>query len=170
MWKEFGRRLLTELKIIKLNWIKVILFSLINFYFVFIILKNIGLYYFVDRKNVIFKDIGHYYLPEYFKVNIHDIPQSIAWIMSLSPLIYIPIFPVFHKNKIYSIKTFLICSYFCNLIYLIRFVSVLISQFPDPSHFCRFNTIPRPSSTYGKYIFNRPKFISSIIFKMKNLI
>jgi hypothetical protein len=112
-------------------------------------LKNLGLYYFVAREHVVFKDIGHYLLPEYYEISIHDIPQSIVWALALSSLIFSPIFPVFHKNKIYSLKIFIIASYFCALIYLIRFVSLLITALPDPSHFCRFNKMPRPENYHG---------------------
>ena len=167
MCKEFCRRICSELKIIKYNWVKIVILSIINFYFVMAVLKNLGLYYFVSREHVVFKDIGHYLLPEVYSFSIHDIPQSIVWAICLTSLVYVPIFPIFHKHKIYSLKIFIIASYYCSLIYLIRFVSILITALPDPSHECRFNLMPRPQNLHGKNIIKFKIYKSQFLISLR---
>ena len=154
MFKQFLKRIVFEFNIARMNWMKLVFLAVYNLWIIMLPLKNLGLYLFVSREKVVIKDIGHYLLPEVYTIAVHDIPQSILWIIVLSFLVSFPIFPVFHKNKIYLIKGLILIIYFCAIVYSIRFVSVLITQMPDPSHPCRTNNIPRPKNVKGKNSLN----------------
>ena len=141
----FTKRLWSECRMFKHNWLVCILSFFYNSYILSIIGKNLVFYIDKPVKQIEIQDLLFNLLPEYTQKNIHDIPQLILWLSSFYFLIIMPVTsPIFHRNKIFSVSGFIILNLFASVIFTLRTISYLVTVIPDPSRKCRLGLYEAP--------------------------
>lgn len=151
MSATFVQRLKNEFKMLKKNFIWLVVLIFYDFYFLFYPAKNVVFYFDKPVKDIQIRDVLFNLLPEHSKGNIHDKPQFVVWASSVCLLLLVPLTsPIFHRNKIFSTSNMLVTLFFFALMHTIRMTGFTLTVNPDPTRYCRFDQIPRPTSFHGR--------------------
>ena len=127
--------------------------------------KNLVFYLRDPIKELVVKDFMHLLLPEYTKMNIVDIPQTILWLVTFVLLVVIPILvKKCHQKNVYGAINFMQAMFLSCIMYSIRAFSMTITILPDPSPACRNELIKPPKNMFGKN-FNKILLLLSTFYE-----